>query len=241
MSYFSSIKTISDFLQLDNTPVLDFTPTYHQVAQSHCKWPVAINNNGISIQLFEWGVIADYMNTSAAIKQYRSSMANARSEKMLADKQSIWYKLQQQRCLVFCTGFFEHQDVGKKKKQAHFITVNNEPIFCMAGLYNYSPLPDKDTGEMVGTFSILTRSANELLQTIHNSGENGGRMPLILTKPLAMQWLQPNLTNTEIEAIAGFQLPSSMLTAWPVNTIRTTKEDTQKVLEPLIVQNNTLF
>ncbi|MEI8059165.1 MAG: DUF159 family protein, partial [Ferruginibacter sp.] len=60
MSYFSTIKLISDFLQLSDTPEFDFNPTYHQVAQSFCKWPIAVNENGIQIKLFEWGLIADY-------------------------------------------------------------------------------------------------------------------------------------------------------------------------------------
>lgn len=47
MSYFSTIKLISDYLKLDEVPELDFTPTWHQVAQTFCKWPVAVNENGI--------------------------------------------------------------------------------------------------------------------------------------------------------------------------------------------------
>jgi len=125
MSYFSTIKLVSDFLKLDNIPELDFSPTYHQVAQSFCKWPVALNDNGFKIKLFEWGLIANYMNTPEKIKQYRSSMANARSEKILADKSSAWYKIRQQRCLVFSTGFFEHQEIGGKKKQPYFIKLKD--------------------------------------------------------------------------------------------------------------------
>jgi putative SOS response-associated peptidase YedK len=241
MSYYSTIKTISDFLQLTQIPTLDFTPTYHQVAQSYCKWPIAINNKGVSIQLFEWGVITDYMNTPQSIKQYRSSMANARSEKMINDKKSVWHTLRQQRCLVFSTGFFEHQAIGKKTKQPYFIQVKNQPIFCMAGLYNYHPIQSQNNKEMQGTFTILTRAANELMQTIHNNGENSGRMPLLLTKQLAFKWLQPNLTDAEIETIAGYEMPTNMLQAWPVHTIRKPKADNQKIIEKIIIQNNTLF
>lgn len=241
MSYYSTIKTISDFLQLSHTPTLNFTPTYHQVAQSYCQWPVAINNNGISIQLFEWGVIADYMNTPQSIKQYRSSMANARSEKMIGDKQSVWHTLRHQRCLIFSTGFFEHQAVSKKKKQPYFIQIKNEPIFCMAGLYNYYPIINDNIPTKKGTFTILTRAANEQMQTIHNSGDNAGRMPLLLTKQLAFKWLQPNLNDAEIASIAAFEMPANLLQAWPVDTIRTAKTDNQKVIEKITIHNNTLF
>lgn len=236
MSYFSTIKLITDYLKLNEIPELDFPPTYHQVAQTYCKWPVAINTDSIKIHLFEWGLIADYMNTPEKVKQYRSSMANARSEKMLFDKTSVWHRLRHQRCLVFTTGFFEHRDIGTKKKVPYFISIKDQPIFCFAGLYNYSPIPDKETGEMVGTFSIITRPANSLMKKIHNSGENGNRMPLILTKELGEKWLRKDLTEIEMKEIAAYEISSEKLNAWPVNTIRKRKEDIESVIDKLTDQ-----
>lgn len=233
MSYFSTIRLISDFLQINNIPELDFTPTYHQVAQSFCRWPIAINDNGIQIKLFEWGLIADYMNSTEKVKQYRTSMVNARSEKLLDDKQSVWHKLRQQRCLIFTTGFFEHQATRQKKKQPYFITVKNEPIFCMAGIYNYSPIPDKVTGEIAGTFSIITRPANNLLKTIHNSGEHSERMPLILTQKQGIEWISDNLTEKGIREICDSCFPDTAMEAWPVDTIRKQKEDDYKVIKAI--------
>ena len=233
MSYFSTIKLISDYLNLDEVPELDFAPTWHQVAQTFCKWPVAVNENGINIKLFEWGLIADYMNTPEKIKQYRTSMANARSEKLLDDPRSVWHRLRNQRCLVFTTGFFEHRDIGLKKKQPYFIKIKNEPVFCLAGLYNYSPIPDKETGEMTGTFSIITRTANELMKKIHNAGEHSERMPLILSKELAQKWLEKSLTDEEIRSICSYCFAESEMEAWPVDTIRKRKEDTEIVIKEI--------
>jgi putative SOS response-associated peptidase YedK len=188
------------------------------------------------------------MNTPEKIKQYRSSMANARSEKILGDKQSVWYRLRQQRCLVFSTGFFEHQDVpGQKKKQPWFIRVQGQPVFCMAGLYNYSPIPQPETGELTGTFSIVTRAANTLMQTIHNGGANAGRMPLLLTQQMAYQWLQPQLSDTELQQLLNYEMPDSHLEAWPVKTIRTAKPNDASVIEKITpgengsVKNGLLF
>lgn len=209
---------------------ISFTPTYHQVAQAFGKWPVVINEDGYKIKLFEWGVIADYMNTPEKIKEYRSSMANARSEKVLEDKRSVWHRIRHQRCLVFTTGFFEHRDIKAKKKLPYFIRVKNQAIFCFAGLYNYSPVPDPETGEVIGTFAILTRPANELMKKIHNTGPNSHRMPLLLTKELANKWLDAKLDDMEMKKILDFEFPDSALEAWPVNTIRTRKEDNEAVI-----------
>lgn len=235
MSFFSNIKLISDYLSFKTEGSLAFEPTFHVVAQSFKRWPVVVNEDGYKIKLFEWGVIADYMNTPEKIKEYRTSMANARSEKILDDKRSVWHKLRNNRCLVFTTGFFEHRDIGTKKKLPYFIKTKKEPVFCFAGLYNYSPVPDPETGEMKGTFTIITRPANSLMAKIHNSGPNNERMPLILTKELAIKWLTPTLTEIGLRSILEFEYPASELEAWPVNSIRTRKPDDESVIRKVEV------
>ena len=230
MSFFCNIKLVSDYLPTIRNAEIQFDPTYHRVAQAFGEWPVVLEEDGLKVKLFEWGLIADYMNTPEKIKEYRMAMANARSEKILGDKRSVWHRLRRQRCLVFTTGFFEHQDTGMKKKQPHFIRVKGEEIFPIAGLYNYSPVADPETGEVPGTFALVTRAANPLLATIHNSGPNAGRMPLILTRELAEKWLRDDLSDAEIGEILQFEFPDSELESWPVNTIRTRKEDDEKVI-----------
>ena len=233
MSFFSNIKLISDYLNITKGQDISFEPTYHKVAQSFCPWPVAVNEDGLKIKIFEWGVIADYMNTPEKIREYRTSMANARSEKILDDKRSVWHRLRQQRCLVFSTGFFEHRDIGGKKKLPYFIKVKGQEVFAFAGLYNYSPLPDPETGELIGTFAIITRPANSLMTKIHNGGPNTQRMPLLLPKEKALQWLRTDLTDTAIREIIHYEFPDNEMEAWPVNTIRTRKEDNERVISPV--------
>ena len=236
MSFFSNIKLIADYLNLQPGEEISFEPTYHKVAQSFCPWPVVINDGGYKIKIFEWGLIADYMNTPEKIKDYRTSMANARSEKMIDDKRSLWHRLKKNRCLVFTTGFYEHRDIGAKKKLPYFIKLKGQEIFCLAGLYNYSPIPDPETGEMTGTFSVITREANSLMKTIHNSGPNSGRMPLILDKERALKWLAPDLKEAEIKSIAEYEHPAEQLEAWPVNTIRTRRNDDASFIEKVVVE-----
>ena len=234
MSFFSNIKLISDYLKIKTDLTISFEPSFHRVAQSFSKWPVVVNEDGeYKIKLFEWGVIADYMNTPEKIKEYRTSMANARSEKIMDDKRSVWHRIRNNRCLVFTTGFFEHRDIAAKKKLPYFIKVKKEDVFCFAGLYNYSPIPDPETGEVIGTFTIITRPANTLMAKIHNAGPNSHRMPLILTKELAKKWLSTGLPDTEIEKIIHYEFPADQLEAWPVKTIRTRKADDESVIKNL--------
>jgi len=232
MSFFAPVQKINEVIQIDEWPADDYHPTYHQVAQTWHAFPVVFkDDNKNKLAYFEWGLIASYMNTPEKIAEYRSSMANARSEKIIGDSRSVWHRIRNQRCLVCTTGFFEHRDIGAKKKLPYFIQVKNKPIFLLAGLYNYAT--NTETGEMTGTFSIITREGNELLKKIHNSGPNGGRMPLILTKSLAEQWLDPALTDEAISEILSFEFPSDQLEARPVNTIRKRKEDSVGIIQSL--------
>lgn len=231
MSFFSNIRLIADYMNIPYNESLPFEPTYHKVAQSFSPWPVLIKESGdYKIHLFEWGLIADYMNSPEKIKEYRNSMANARSEKLLDDKRSVWHRLRKQRCIVFSTGFFEHRDIGTKKKLPYFIKAAHEPLFCFAGLYNYSPLPDPETGEQKGTFTIITQPANSLMAAIHNAGPNNERMPVILTKEKAIEWLNEDLSDASIRDMLEAGYPASEMLAWPVHTIRTRKNDDDSVI-----------
>jgi len=92
-----------------------------------------------------------------------------------------------------------------------------------------------ENGETIGTFTIMKRSANELMGKIHNGGPNSLRMPLILKKEMALHWLNEQLNDDEIENILNFEFAPGEMDAWPVNTIRTRKPDDVSVIHPLDV------
>ena len=240
ISFTTSVENIADYLPEIEPDIeqlaLNFEPTEHVLAHSFRKHPVIVFENGAyRLKLFEWGVIADYMNTADKIKKQRSMMCNARSEKILDDKNSYWHRIRRQRCLVPVTGIFEHREIkGWKNKVPYYIQLKGRPLFCIPGLYNYSPLPDPETGEVKGTFSLITRAANPVMQEIHNCGDNAFRMPLFLNNDLEMQWLQPSISDADITGILGFEMGSEELDHYTVYTIRTTKRrpDEQSKIAP---------
>ena len=89
----------------------------YRLAHAHRRQPVIINESGnYKLASFEWGLIADYMNTPELVKKNRHWMINARAEKF-ADKKSYWYRIRNQRCLVPVTGIYEHRKVkGMRNK-----------------------------------------------------------------------------------------------------------------------------
>ena len=95
-------------------------------------------------------------------------------------------------------------------------------MFCIPGLYHYNTkLPsDPETGEVRGMFTLITRSGNEVMRKIHNGGANAFRMPLFLPKEMEMKWLDPNLTDEEMQQILDYEMPSDEIVPVPVYSIR---------------------
>lgn len=90
------------------------------------------------------------------------------------------------RCLVIADGFYEWQwlDEKGKKKQPFLVTLPNHELFAFAGIW--SEWLNKNTGELINTYSIITTVANEFMAEIHNSKK---RMPIILSPKNEYEWL----------------------------------------------------
>jgi len=239
ISFTTTIETVLDYLPdlvIDPQIQLDYNSYEHVMAQAFRKYPVVLAEDGIrKMKLFEWGVIAEYMNTPEKIKKGRTSMCNARAEKIIEDRRSYWHRIRRHRCLIPVTGIFEHREVrGFKTKVPYLVHLKDRRLFFLPGLYHYPAQGDPETGEVTGTFTLITRGANTLMSKIHNSGDNANRMPLFLRPELEQEWLRPDLSDEAISRLLSYELPSEALHYVPVYTIRTTKErpDGRRKLEP---------
>ena len=135
------------------------------------------------------------------------------------------------RCIVFSDGIYEWQHVfplGKKGqplktavKYPHHISLKDAetPFIMMAGIWTpwHHTEVNKETGEIqkfvTPTFAIVTTEANSLMAKIHNSKK---RMPTILTKELAEEWVTDGLSEERILEIAGFQYPAEQMDAYSI-------------------------
>ena len=68
------------------------------------------------------------------------------------------------------------------------------------------------------------------MAAIHNAGPNNERMPVILTKEKAIEWLNEDLSDASIRDMLEAGYPASEMLAWPVHTIRTRKNDDDSVI-----------
>ena len=232
ISFTVNIKKLSDYfpdLLFDEQIEMAFEPV-HIIGHSYGNHPIIYKNREdekLHCRLMEWGCIPFYIKDEEAFKKQRATMLNARSERILEDSKSYWYKIKNRRCLIPMTGFYEHREVkGLKKKIPYFIGLKEQDTFFLPGLYSVAELPNKETGEVEKrfTFTILTRAANKLMQQIHNGGTNKNRMPLMLPLGLSKKWVNEEISAEDYKAILAYEMPVNDMHYKTVYTIRTTEE-----------------
>ena len=202
---------------------------------------VRMDEGQVVADTFEWGVIPTWLTDPKELADQRRNMCNARSEKILGDKRSVWYRLRNNRCLVPVTGTFEHRKIpGWKKKAPYLVKPKGPALFYLPGLYQVSEHVDEDgVIHTVGSFTLITRPANEVMRGIHNDGPNKWRMPLFLPTDLQRRWIAPDLTSEEMAATLAFELSSDQLEYYTVYTIRggSLRPDGKEVDEPYTWDN----
>lgn len=202
-----------DFSWLENVQAITF-PEYPIIFKE-------IDSCNLGLINMEWGVLPTYIQDSKEQEERSRNMINVRSERILEDKSSYWHRLRNQRCLIPVTGIYEHRKIkGWSKKVPYHIGEESRDMFYIPGIYQWHESFDiNGNPKQVGSFGMLTRSANNLMSMIHNDGPNKHRMPLFLPEVLEQFWLG-ELTDEEIGQVVSYEIPDDMLTAHPVYTLR---------------------
>ena len=231
VSFTVEIKQLSDYfpdLVFDEQLEINYDGT-HIIGHLYLEQAIIYRNNEdkkLHVRMMEWGCIPFYVKDLDTYKRQRATMLNARSERILGDTKSYWYKIRNRRCLIPLNGFYEHRKVtGFKNKVPYFITLKKQPMFFLPGLYSVAEIVDKETGELVKhwSYTLITRDANSVMKQIHNDGENKWRMPLLLPLEQSKKWLEEDLIPEEYSGILDFEMPSEELNCIPVYTIRSPK------------------
>lgn len=166
-----------------------------------------------------WGIIPFWTKDLKEGMISANKSVNARVERL---EESRLYKPlfeRGQRCLIPCTHYFEHHWLdGGKKKIPFAIKKTGDEIFSIPGLF--STWKDKQSGQVILSYTMLTTGANSLMKIVHNGGEHNGRMPLVIERDMEAIWLNPEASEKELREVLDYQIPASKLNAWPVHSIR---------------------
>lgn len=147
--------------------------------------PIVRQMDHTTIDYLKWGFTPSYA---------KSPLINARAE-TVEIKPTFKDSFINRRCLIPATSFFEWEKLdGKKVKRD--ISISNEDIFSIAGLYN--TFFDKE-GNKFEAFTIITTSSNQSMKHIHE------RMPVIIPRDLEGEWL--NKENRNLIKLKRLLLP----------------------------------
>ena len=201
----------------------DWKPVYHANGFSFLLMPVITQEKPVSIQLFNWGLIPHWVKTKFDADKIRAQTLNACSETVF-EKPSFRSSIINSRCLVLADGFFEWMDF-QKKKYPHFIYLKDKKWFCFAGIH--SEWTDKETGEHIKTYSILTTAANPMMARIQNSKE---RMPVIVPPQHYKKWLSTGLNKNELRSFFD-PYPQKEMEAYTISKLITSHSQDSNVPE----------
>lgn len=105
------------------------------------------------------------------------------------------------------------------------LQVKDKEYFFLAG--GWQPWTDKESGEYLEAFAIVTTAANKLMEHVHNSKE---RIPTILNENLAYEWLFGELDESRITEIGRTQYPWKKMEVYPIaKDFRSAEEPMKKV------------
>ena len=200
-----------------------FDPMFHADGFAHPPMPVITMEDPGKIQLFQWGLVPFWVKSKEDADKLSNQTLNARSETIF-EKPSFRNSIINQRCLVPATGFFEWMDF-QKKKYPHLIYIGDHELFCFAGIY--SQWTDKETGEHIQSFSIITTDANPMMERIHNLKK---RMPVIIPKDRYQDWLKKGLTKEEIKYFLN-PFPDTEMQSHTISKLITSRSQSSNVPE----------
>ncbi|WP_128546161.1 SOS response-associated peptidase [Larkinella soli] len=224
-----SPQELQERYDADLPPGADFGPIFHASAFAFPHWPILTHQQPGQFRMLQWGLIPHWVRGRDQAEELKARTLNAQSETIF-EKPSFRGAAQGgKRCLIPVTGFFEWF-TQKSKKYPFYIHPRSQKIVSIAGLWD--EWTDRDTGEVLQTYTLLTTEANPLLAKIHNTKR---RMPVLLTTEAEKAWLRNDLSEKETLAICADPYPDRELESYTITkriTARGEPTDVPEVLEP---------
>jgi putative SOS response-associated peptidase YedK len=199
---------------LDAVP--NFPPRYN-IAPSQPVGVIVRGQNATKpeFRLMGWGLIPSW----AKDPSIGAKLINARSE-TVTEKPSFRAAFKYRRCLIPADGFYEWKKTQRGAKQPFYFSMADNAVFAFAGLW--------ESWNDIETCTILTTSANSLLQPIHD------RMPVILSSEDYGRWLDPNIQGGKVLLDLLRSFPDEPMQAIPVSTrVNSAKNDDALCIEML--------
>jgi|WetSurMetagenome_2_1015567.scaffolds.fasta_scaffold268290_1 putative SOS response-associated peptidase YedK len=195
------------------------------------KAPVITSEDPKKVQLFQFGLTPSWAKKQMYLFNARSEGDHNKEDdptyrgaKGIILKPAYRKPIRSQRCLVIATAFYEGPKKEGLSKPYLIYLKNKKRPFAFAGIYDTWENPE---GGKINSFSIITTTANELLQKIGHH-----RMPVILHQEEELVWLG---SETHLSKITQMLEPYSteLMNAYPISPeIKNPKNNTRELLNP---------
>jgi putative SOS response-associated peptidase YedK len=229
----------------------EFEPRYNAAPSQ--SLPVITGDEPETVQRMEWGLVPswaddrsdfEFINARAETVREKRSFADAYESRRCSRERSEGEldTPKAGRCLVPADGFYEWTDLGGERgKQPYRVTVGDDELFAMAGLYERWTPPQTQTGlsdfgggsepdsdpDPVETFTVITTEPNDAVADLHH------RMAVILDPAEEEEWLtgDPDAVESLLDPY-----PADAMRTYPVSTaVNNPANDTPAVLEEVEV------
>ena len=197
--------------------LLDYRPRYN-VAPTQNHFIVRIKYENREVIPATWGLV----KSGSKDGSMAARTINARSE-TVETRGAFRDAFRERRCVVPADGFFEWTG-AKTARQPTWFHREDNGLILFAGLYEAW---QKEQGVWQTTFTILTTSANRLLESYHD------RMPVILADRDADDWMDPRAPDPHALKRLLVPAPADLLTATPVSPeVNNVDNDSPELLQP---------
>jgi putative SOS response-associated peptidase YedK len=216
-------QRIAEWFQTHNTNVFndpELAPTYNAAPQS--LQPVIRLNSETGereIALMKWGLVP-YWSKTVKLKY---STINADADKLTTS--GMWREpFKRRRCLVPADWFYEWPVVDGEKQARAFALKDGSP-FAFAGIWDR--WKDKDTGEVLESFAIVTVDPSEWMAKYHD------RMGIILRPKDYQRCLEEGEEHTlPLDLLRPY--PEEEMESWRVSDdVGNTKNNWAELIEPV--------
>jgi putative SOS response-associated peptidase YedK len=195
-------------------------PVYHHISgYNHPKLLIYTNDRPYMPTISLWGLVPHWIKNNDQRLKFWNNTLNARGETIF-EKPSFRDSAKNKRCILYLDGFYEHHHF-KGKTYPFFITRKEVRPLSIAGLW--SEWVNKETGEILNSFTIVTTRGNSLMAKIHNNPKLiEPRMPVILTEEMEDLWLEPITNEQQRKEIVELiqPCPENILKAHTVRRLR---------------------
>ncbi len=177
--------------------------------------PVILSESPRELTLAKFGLTPSWAKKQMYLFNARSEGDNNKEDdpkftrgKGIINKPSFRTGIRRQRCLVIADCFYEGNKAEGLSKP-YLVYLKERRPFAMAGIWDR--WVDKETGEVITSFSIITTVANELMQKIGHH-----RSPVILRKDQEYAWIKES-TDLSIVTAMLEPYPADEMNAYPVS------------------------